>query len=85
MIFYSFVFEEKLISKEDIENVLEFEIMIEEYLKGMIDFTNELNRMAVIKATLKEKASIIKMKEVVNTIYEGMLNFDLRNSDLRRK
>jgi predicted translin family RNA/ssDNA-binding protein len=57
----------------------------EEYLAGVLDFTEELSRYAIQRATLRDNAAVQKCREVVDGILGQFLQFDLRNSSLRRK
>jgi predicted translin family RNA/ssDNA-binding protein len=58
---------------------------VEEYLGGVLDFTGELNRIAVAKATVRDKEAVQKARDVVETLQGQFLRFDLRNGALRKK
>ncbi len=58
---------------------------VEEYLGGVLDFTGELNRIAVAKATVRDKAAVQQARDVVETLQGQFLRFDLRNGALRKK
>ena len=58
---------------------------IEEYLGGVLDFTGELNRIAVAKATVRDKAAVQRARDVVESLQGQFLRFDLRNGALRKK
>jgi len=57
----------------------------EEYLKGLSDFTGELGRYAVLQATKKDKQAVEKARDIIENIFGELVQFDFRNSDLRRK
>lgn len=57
----------------------------EEYLGGLSDLTGELMRYAVNRATKRDKTSVQKIRDLVDAIYGQLVQFDFRNSDLRRK
>jgi predicted translin family RNA/ssDNA-binding protein len=58
---------------------------VEEYLGGVLDFTGELNRIAVARATARDKEAVQKARDVVETLQGQFLRFDLRNGALRKK
>jgi len=55
------------------------------YLLGLIDLTGELGRKAVQYAGNGRFAEVVEIKDAVSSIYGELLNFDFRESDLRRK
>ncbi len=57
----------------------------ENYLAGLADLTGELMRMAVNKAIKKDYDKVLEIKELVAGIYGEFLQFELRNSELRKK
>ena len=57
----------------------------EEYLGGVLDFTGELNRIAVARATLRDKEAVLQARDVVEALQGQFLRFDLRNGALRKK
>lgn len=57
----------------------------EEYLGGVLDFTGELNRIAVAKATLRDKEAVQQARDIVEALQGQFLRFDLRNGALRKK
>lgn len=63
----------------------ELGIDFENYLLGICDLTGELGRRAVNSVIKKRYKEVIKIKEVVEDIYGEFLNFNLRNSELRKK
>lgn len=56
-----------------------------EYLGGVIDFTGELMRYAVVKATAREVDEVERCKAMVEAISGELIQFDFRNGPLRRK
>lgn len=57
----------------------------ENYLAGLSDLTGELVRMAVNKAIKKDYDAVLRIKRFVEEIYGEFLQFNLRNSELRKK
>jgi hypothetical protein len=57
----------------------------DEYLGGLLDFTGELNRFAVLRATARDVAAVKRARDVVDAIFGAMLQFDLRNGPARKK
>lgn len=57
----------------------------EEYLGGLLDFTGELNRWAIIRATQRDIASVQHARDCVDTIMGCFLRLDLRNGQIRKK
>jgi predicted translin family RNA/ssDNA-binding protein len=57
----------------------------DEYIGGLLDFTGELNRFAVLRATARDVAAVARCRELVDAIFGAMLQFDLRNSPIRKK
>ncbi len=43
----------------------------EEYLGGVLDFTGELNRFAVARATARDKAAVQRCRDLVEDIMVG--------------
>jgi predicted translin family RNA/ssDNA-binding protein len=57
----------------------------DEYLGGLLDFTGELNRYAVLRATARDVASVTRCRDLVDAVFGAFLRFDLRNGALRKK
>ncbi|KXZ52785.1 hypothetical protein GPECTOR_8g173 [Gonium pectorale] len=57
----------------------------EEYLGGVLDFTGELNRYAIARATSRDKAAVERCRDLVDALMGRFLQFDLRNGSLRKK
>ncbi|ETK96413.1 hypothetical protein F441_00884 [Phytophthora nicotianae CJ01A1] len=69
-----------LLPRRDVPIVLK-----NEYLGGVIDFTGELMRYAVVKATAREVDEVKRCKDMVEAISGELIQFDFRNGPLRRK
>ena len=57
----------------------------EEYLGGVMDFTGELNRYAVLRATERDMAGVQSCRNVLDALFSQLSMFDWRNGQLRRK
>lgn len=57
----------------------------DEYLGGVLDFTGECNRIAVARATVRDRAAVQCARDVVEALQGQFLRFDLRNGALRKK
>jgi len=77
--FYHFVKDKKILTKEEIG------VKTETYLLGLSDLTGELGRRAVYLTTKGKYKDVKKIYEAVVMIYDGFLNFSLRNGELRKK
>lgn len=66
-------------------NELGLELEAEEYLGGVLDFTGELNRFAVTRATVRDVAAVQKAADLVDGLMGMFLMFDFRNGNLRKK
>jgi predicted translin family RNA/ssDNA-binding protein len=73
------------ITKGKISNYETLKVEAEDYLGGLADLTGELVRKAVALAIENQVEKVSKIKEFVAEIYNGFLQLNLRNSDLRRK
>jgi len=56
-----------------------------DYLMGICDLTGELQRRAVHCVIQKNLDEVSAIWDIVSHIYERFLDFDLRNSELRKK
>tara|TARA_Y100000034_G_C6763095_1_gene340021 strand:- start:230 stop:784 length:555 start_codon:yes stop_codon:yes gene_type:complete len=56
-----------------------------DYLAGLCDLTGELMRKANYLAINRKPKEALKMKELVDSIYEQFLQLDIRDNELRRK
>ena len=57
----------------------------EEYLGGLSDLTGELMRYAVIQATKRNHKAVQDVRDLIDGIYGQFVQFDFRNSELRKK
>lgn len=57
----------------------------EEYLGGLLDFTGELNRVAVAAATSRDKAAVQRYYEVVDELQLRLTELNLRHPALLKK
>jgi predicted translin family RNA/ssDNA-binding protein len=57
----------------------------EEYLLGLTDFTGELMRYAVLRATKRDRKAVENARNMIDSIYGQFVMFDFRNSELRKK
>ena len=57
----------------------------DEYLGGVLDFTGELNRYCIAKATARDVDEVRKCRDVVDALTGIFLKFDFRNGVLRKK
>ena len=51
----------------------------------MLDFTGELNRYCVAKATARDVAAVTRCRDIVDALMGIFLKFDFRNGALRKK
>ncbi|MBU2639928.1 MAG: hypothetical protein KKG75_04460 [Nanoarchaeota archaeon] len=56
-----------------------------DYLAGLCDLTGELMRKANYLAINNKTSEVIRMKDLVDKIYEQLLLLDIRDQELRRK
>lgn len=57
----------------------------EEFLGGVLDLTEELSRHAIQRATVRDTSAVQLCRDIVDVLMGQFLQFDLRNSALRRK
>ncbi len=77
--FYHFLASKKIPSHKDLK------VDVELYLQGLCDLTGELTRRAVNDVINGNNDSVIEIKEFISELYEELMQFDFRNSPLRRK
>lgn len=53
--------------------------------RPVLDFTGELNRFAVLRATARDTAAVARARDVADAVFGQMLQFDLRNGAARKK
>lgn len=69
-----------------VPTIAELEIVNrEEYLGGIMDFTGELNRYAVLRATARDIDGVHRCREVCDQLFGQLMLFEWRNGNLRRK
>eukprot|EP00753_Platysulcus_tardus_P006504 PLAT14252.1.p2 GENE.PLAT14252.1~~PLAT14252.1.p2 ORF type:complete len:232 (+),score=91.16 PLAT14252.1:36-698(+) len=56
-----------------------------EYLGGVVDFTGELGRVAVLRATERDVDAVRRARDIVDAIMGQFVLFDFRNGPLRKK
>ena len=67
------------------DKVAAVELTSEEYLGGLLDFTGELQRYSIARATDRDVEAVALCRDACDQIFGQMLNFDLRNGGLRKK
>ena len=77
--YFSFVKNKKIPSRKELG------VQAECYLLGLCDLTGELVRNAILSATKERYAEVKAINDVVERIFNNLLQFDFRNSDLRKK
>jgi predicted translin family RNA/ssDNA-binding protein len=77
--YYYYVKSKKLPTRKELN------IGSEYYLLGICDLTGELVRNAVNSGIKGETNKAIDIKEFVEQIYDELMQFDFRNSELRKK
>ena len=82
-VFLGFLSEKRLASVAELSDKLA--LSTEEYLGGVLDFSGELNRWAIARATARDKAAVAQCRDLVDAIMGKFLDMDLRNGPLRRK
>ncbi|CAK0735544.1 hypothetical protein CVIRNUC_000598 [Coccomyxa viridis] len=78
--FQTFLGSGRVISPTELENVER-----DEYLGGVLDFTGELNRYAVARATKRDVQAVVNCRDLVEGLMGEFLQFDLRNGAIRKK
>lgn len=77
--YYHFVAEDRLAGNEEIK------IDSEAYLLGLCDLTGELARRAVYSVVSGKYDEAARIREFVESIYSEFLEFEFRNSELRKR
>jgi translin len=77
--YFNFIKNRKIPSRKELG------VHSEPYLLGMCDLTGELVRNAIISATAERYDEAKAIHEVVEKIFNSMMQFDFRNSELRKK
>lgn len=76
---YEYIHKNKLPSQKDLF------VSAPDYLAGLCDLTGELMRKANYFAINGKNKDALRMKELVDRIYEQFLLLDIRDNDLRKK
>ena len=63
----------------------ELGVSAEHYLAGLCDLSGEIVRKAINAAINDDSKTVVRAKKFVEELYYGLLQFDLRNGELRRK
>lgn len=77
--YHSYFVNKKIPTRKDLD------VGTKSYLAGICDLSGELVRKAINDAIKGETASALEIKELVETLYGELLNFDFRGGDLRKK
>ena len=77
--YFGYVIEHKIPTRKEIS------VDSENYLLGVCDLTGELERRSVHSVINGNISEVQVIWEVVNSIYEKFLSFDLKNGELRKK
>ena len=80
-LFQHYITEQKLLVPEN----MDASVNTEEYLGGLLDFTGELNRWAIARATERNVAAVEHAKRIVENIMGCFLQLDLGNGSIRKK
>jgi predicted translin family RNA/ssDNA-binding protein len=76
----------EFLSSGRVPTIAELEIVNkEEYLGGIMDFTGELNRYAVLRATARDLPAVNRCRDVCDQLFGQLMLFEWRNGNLRRK
>ena len=76
---YFFVSEKRLATSEELK------VSAEHYLLGICDLSGEMVRLAINSSIRGDKKNAYDVREFLNRLYRELLDFDLRNGDIRRK
>ncbi len=60
-------------------------VSAENYVAGLCDLSGEIVRKAVNAAINDDSRTVISAKKFIESIYYGLMQFDFRNGELRRK
>ncbi len=63
----------------------EIGVSAENYIAGLCDLSGEVVRKAVNAAINDNSMTVISAKKFIENLYYGLMQFDFRNGDLRRK
>lgn len=79
MLYFNFVKEKKILTRKDLNVDTDY------YLLGLADISGEVFRKAVHEASKGNYKIVFVIRKLVENIYNELLKFDIRESDLRRK
>lgn len=79
LLFFEFMKDRKLATRKELNVDTDY------YLLGLCDLSGELARKAIQAATKEDYTLTLEVKEIVEHIYNELLKFDIRESELRRK
>ncbi len=79
IVFYEFIKDNKVPTQKELF------VSAPDYLSGLCDLTGELMRKANHFAINKKFKDALRVKELVDKIYEQFLLLDIRDNDLRKK
>ncbi len=79
MAYLSFMVSNKIPSQKNLN------VLTEDYLMGLCDFTGELVRRAVQDVIRGNRDDALKVRNLVEELYGMFLKFNLRNGELRKK
>ena len=77
--FSEFIATGKILSKKELG------VSAENYIAGLCDLSGEIVRKAVNAAINDDTKTVISAKKFIENLYYGLMQFDFRNGDLRRK
>ena len=77
--FNEFVKTGKLLPKDELG------VSAENYIAGLCDLSGEIIRKSVNAAINDDDKTVVNAKSFIETLYYGLLQFDFRNGELRRK
>lgn len=63
----------------------ELGVSAEHYIAGLCDLSGEIVRKAINAAINDDSKTVVAAKKFVEDLYYGLLQFDLRNGELRKK
>ncbi len=77
--YYYYLTEQRLVTPDELG------VSAEAYLLGLCDLAGELVRRAVHDSLAGKRDSVVSIKNFLGALYAEFLQFDLRNSELRKK
>lgn len=79
MLYYHFVRDNRLMARDELGVETDY------YLLGVCDLSGELVRRAIASASKGKYKEAFVIKDMLDRLYEELLKFDIRESELRRK